>query len=504
MKSCKFLLSFCLAAAPCIGSADDCHTDVKPYAVPVSPDYAIQPLLSVGEDVARTGNPAKLYQMVGIPDGLGVHRLAHGKTALFMNHEFVQGVISEPNVGDPLQRGSFVSRFVLDKDGCVVSGERAFDTVYNENALVGPAAEVGNATPAFSRLCSGSLAWQDAGFDRPIYFAGEESSSPGTFDVKGGSAVAIFDKEAHVLPRLGHLPYENILAQPDAGRNTVLMVMEDGPSTTDSQLFMYVGRRQSFPGATALRRNGLDNGELYVFVPTTPGMTSEVPFQTGMIDGTWVKIPDAHLLDEVQLEAAADAAGAFGFIRTEDGAFSKRNKNEYYFVTTGGNVGNQLGRLYRLDLNKFDVTGPCKLSVIYNADAVDAAGGDTAFSPDNIDTSRDYVMVCEDGTAQSRPKMTSRARDGSIWRFDIKNNYAAERVVELNPPGTDANPVTAGVWETSGIIDASAPFGKDTWIFDVQAHSPTTAPEPNTIEDGQLLMLIRSCVNPDGDKPHNH
>ena len=51
-------------------------------------------------------------------------------------------------------------------------------------------------------------------------------------------------------------------------------------------------------------------------------------------------------------------------------------------------------------------------------------------------------------------------------------------------------PVGPGVWETSGIIDATELYGDDTWLFDVQAHPPTTAPKPNTVEDGQLLMLI--------------
>ena len=42
---------------------------------------------------------------------------------------------------------------------------------------------------------------------------------------------------------------------------------------------------------------------------------------------------------------------------------------------------------------------------------------------------------------------------------------------------------------TSGIIDASRLFGAGAWLFDVQAHPPTGAPLPNTIEDGQLLLL---------------
>jgi len=51
------------------------------------------------------------------------------------------------------------------------------------------------------------------------------------------------------------------------------------------------------------------------------------------------------------LEAAADAGGAFGFVRIEDGSFKRSNPNEFHFVTTGGSPGDTLGRLYRLDLN---------------------------------------------------------------------------------------------------------------------------------------------------------
>jgi hypothetical protein len=49
--------------------------------------------------------------------------------------------------------------------------------------------------------------------------------------------------------------------------------------------------------------------------------------------------------------------------------------------------------------------------------------------------------------------------------------------------------VGPGVWETSGIIDTSLLFGANTWLSDVQAHPPTTAPSAGTVEDGQLFLL---------------
>ena len=67
----------------------------------------------------------------------------------------------------------------------------------------------------------------------------------------------------------------------------------------------------------------------------------------------------------------------------------------------------------------------------------------------------------------------------------------------MNPPGTviaadkTAPPVVGpGVWETSGIIDTSDFFGNDSWLTVVQAHGPSLAPAPNTVEDGQLLLMV--------------
>jgi hypothetical protein len=182
-------------------------------------------------------------------------------------------------------------------------------------------------------------------------------------------------------------------------------------------------------------------------------------------------------------------------IKAEDGAWSKRDKNQFFFNSTGDTIntnvpGNHLGRTYRLDFNEDEITGPCILTLLYNADLVVAAGGDIALTPDNLDASKDYVMVCEDGTGFSRTVMTSKGRNGLIWRYDLKNNYAATKVVSLATPGRDGTAIGAGVWESSGILDAEHLYGRNTWLFNVQAHPPTAAPAPNTTEDGQLLLLV--------------
>ena len=170
-------------------------------------------------------------------------------------------------------------------------------------------------------------------------------------------------------------------------------------------------------------------------------------------------------------------------------------------MTTGGSTSpataNSLGRIYSLKLDDDNVLDTAKLTVEVNADQVVAAGGDTALSPDNLDTSEDYLMVNEDGTDRSRPVMQSKNRDGSIWRFKVGENSvngsSAKRIAELTGKfgGRNDNiPVTSGVWETTGIIDASQLFRGDTWLFNVQAHPPTTSP-PDTVEDGQFLLLTQ-------------
>ncbi|MDQ3217529.1 MAG: PhoX family protein [Actinomycetota bacterium] len=476
--------------------------EAKPpsYLSPEGGGYSVKPLLSVGDRVPVTGDSSKRYQMVGIPDGLGVYATSDDRRALYMNHEFEFDVTSEPVVGGALNRGAYVSRFVLNDDAKVLSGARAYDRVYQENELVGPAAQTNNDTPAFGRFCSSFLALPSTtGFDRPIYFTNEEADGPETFDPKGGQSVAIFDGEAHTLPKLGFFPKENTVVMPGTGAKTVIISLEDGPTTTDSQLYMYVGTKDTSAGASVLARNGLDNGKLYVFTGSDPEIADETTFLEGSTKGTWTEIPGASKLDDVELEEAADEAGAFGFVRIEDGAFSKTDDNRFFFVTTGGapDYENVLGRLYSLKLNSPNPLGEAALHMAYNADQVVLVGGDIAISPDNVDVSGRHLMIQEDATDTGKLVMAALERDASIWRFKLGGGGSgvdvdsARRVAEVNPPGRDGIPVPTGSWESSGITYAGSLVGGQAWLGDVQAHSPTTAPKPNTVEDGQLFLLRR-------------
>jgi hypothetical protein len=498
-----------LALTATVAASGLAATSVKPYVVPVGGDYQVKALFSADDKVPLLrGGAGQLYRMVGIPDGLGAHPNGDGTSTLFMNHELGFTAQSEPVVGGPKNRGAIVSQWILDADGDPVAGRRAYDQIFDEDTLLGPAPEVGNEAQMpsqFARFCSGFLAGRAEGFDRPIYLTNEESTSPETFDGKGGLSVAIFDSGLHTLPKLGRYSKENTNVQPRQGTRTVVFATEDGPATLDNQLYMYVGTKDRSANATVLARSGLDNGKLYIFRSLDPARNSERTFTSGSVTGQWVQIPNAENLTDAELEAASDAAGAMTFVRPEDGAFNPNNPNEFFFDTTGSSSGtddgvNELGRLYSLRLHPGNPLKPATLSVVYNADTVVAAGGDIAISPDNIGVSSRYLMINEDGTTESRAVMAAKGRDGSIWRFDLVKGpvgavgvdaATATRVAQLDPPGRDGVAVGPGVWETSGIIDASALFGADTWLSDVQAHPPTTPPggPTVTVEDGQLFLL---------------
>ena len=419
------------------------------------PEYEAKPLLSAGEQVPETSNPAKRYQMVGIPDGLGAHKSPGGTITVFMNHELERRALSKPVIGEPLNRGAIILKLTLDKDGKVLHAERAYDQAFLGETLVGDAATVANTTPAFIRFCSGSMAGVNEGFDRWIYLTNEESIEPCDVRRHGRPDDRGHRQQGLRPARPGRFPWEQTMAKPHPkGNQVVILGTEDGAANMDaasanSNLYMYVGTKDLSPGASVLARNGLVGGKTYVLAPVDPTKGSEAVFKTGTLAVKWVEIPNVAAKTDVQLEAASDIAGAFRFARPEDSDWNNKNDDQLIFVTTGesrvadGAVtnDNRLGRIYELDFDKLDVTKNATLKVAVNADNVIAAGGDTAISPDNIDTSKDFLMVNEDGTTTSRAVMTSKGRDGSIWQFEIGKDgidaSSATRVVELDPPSAD-------------------------------------------------------------------
>src|SRR3954454_5846178 len=215
-------------------------------------------LLSVNDVVRETGSARRRYRMVGVPDGLGV--LRRGRTVrVFMSHEMSTSDASEPRVGRPRHRGALVSEWTLDRSGNVISGRRAFDTVYQDNRRVGRAADARNDTRPFARFCSAFLAGREVGFDRPIFFANEESlpASPGptdSFDRKGSQSVAIYSRQEHAVSKLGRFARKNSVVMRATGSRTLILIPEDAPPPRASTLPRSTGRRPPW-ARNVCRRN---------------------------------------------------------------------------------------------------------------------------------------------------------------------------------------------------------------------------------------------------------
>jgi secreted PhoX family phosphatase len=479
-------------------------TNDKAYARTLVPWASVTPLLTVAEEVARTGSTTAKYRMVGIPDGMGAYDGGDGTAVLFLNHELGNTVVTQPNPGTDFT-GAFVSEYILSKaDGAVISGKQAFSStsIYRgTDFLAGK--DINPVTGAFARFCSGYLAGPHVGFDRYIYLTGEESEGTATFDKTGGLGVAIFGGAAYTLPDLGRYAKENMVVVPGTGNLTVVIVLEDGPRTPDSQVYMYVGTKNMnspFP----VVRNGLVGGKLYTLVSKSAEKNSEATFHKadGAIDAGWVEIPNAASLTEVALNTATKSAGSINFIRVEDGAYDRNTPGVFYFVTTGsphstsgGKPDNYNGRLYKLTFDPANpAAGATKLQILLDGD-----DGAPFKHPDNIETSPDgLILLQEDMIGDTSRGVNLGGRDAAIWVYDPVA-HTIYRVAEVNqmPVPAEMREI-AGHWETSGAIQTYDIFGPGTFLINVQAHSLNSArastlqgsaTDLKVAEGGQLLLL---------------
>ncbi|MGL6280009.1 MAG: hypothetical protein ACRC50_10695, partial [Gaiella sp.] len=112
--------------------------------------------------------------------------------------------------------------------------------------------------------------------------------------------------------------------------------------------------------------------------------------------------------------------------------------------------------------------------------------------PDNIESTTKGIILTEDpGSSQQFPVGSTdpAATTARLWWVPFAGNPAVVLKVDQsadegptdvdpgpdNPPFSGGsfpiNPGNWGAWETSGIVDASAAFGKDMFLLAVQAHT---------------------------------
>lgn len=492
-------------------------------------DYLFSPIVTVGDYVSRTsGAPSDQYAFVGIPDAMGAYKdPVTGENILFVAHEISSGINSTPIPGTTLT-GAFVSRYVLDYTGGIVSvtsGGLAHGALYNENTFVLATPPLAGAAASFTRFCSGSFAGPAHGMDRPIFFTNEESGS-GNYNSNGSQVVAVIDGKMHMLPDLGRVARETTLVMPRRDALTAIVSTEDAGN--NSLVYLYVGTKQR-RSADVLAKNGLVDGKIYVLGGRgADAGKAEATFTTGTAQVRWIEVPNGASLNATALNTAALAAGAFGFVRVEDCEFDPLAPTRTLFVaSTGGSSVNRLGRLYKINFNPTNPAADATMDVIYNADLIVTPGGtysgnnatgsysgydinagrDFAVSVDNIAVTADTIVICEDTNSPAGEVYNKYQRNGGVWTLDRNNNYAAKYQADFNfaySIARDGGTRTRGLWEASGVIDASSLFGPGAFLINVQAHGSTdrtniskpgggtyTMGEANSlfVEDGQVILM---------------
>jgi Alkaline phosphatase PhoX len=485
-------------AAPA-GTGTGPNTTTNPYVLPVGDGVSVKSLLTVGDGGASNG-----YEMVGIPDGLGLVRPQGDGSrdfTLFMNQELRNTVGVERAHG---KKGAFVTELSIDSDNYEVkAGNDLIDPgVHYWNYVTqayGPTPSPAGANPRdatdtfvaqlaeFSRFCSSTLSdWRQLynpsskkGYEGQIYFANEENGDEGR--VFGVTT----DGDAQQLPRLGMASWENNVPAYNAGDTTVVVGNEDGAS---GQLWVHVGTKQKT--GNAFDKAGLTNGAEYVVDLNNEAVSTDAQFRSTYAKGVAVPFtlgPGEEVdWDSSGARQNADAAAkGLSLNRIEDGVFDPKHPNDYYVLTTegGGTVpaepgvsrdGGGLWHLHFTDVDHPEKGGSIEL-------LLDGSEAPYLNKPDNMTIDRrGNVLIQEDPGGN--------AHVARIVAYDVGTGERGV-VAEFNPdqfrsggPGF----ITEDE-ESSGIIDAKEALSPGWFLLDAQVHKASS--DPAEVQLGQLMAM---------------
>jgi hypothetical protein len=477
-----------------------------PYVLPVANGVHITSLLTVNDAKSASNG----YEMVGIPDGLGMAREGRN-LVLYMNQELrdTQGIVRRHG-----QTGAYVSRYVIDpktlrvKEGSdlIDPGVQYWD--YPSASYVSSGARFADGTLqdlTFGRFCSGTLSnpgvfyneKAKVGYNGQIWFGNEE-------DGDNGRAFGVTTSgDASALPRLGLFSWENTVPANNRSNTTLVMGQEDGPGN-GSQPWVYVGTKQS--SGSALARAGLTNGDDHVLDAVDQAVTNDAQWRATYGKGVPgpVRIVDNEWNATGAAQNAAALADGLSLNRIEDGHWDPQNPNDFYFLTTEGGQNNgesPTGLLYRdggglWKLSWKDIENPdlgATLTLLLDGSEDLGAREAKMHKPDNltIDTHGNLLIQEDPGNVNHLARIVAyRINDGALGvvaRFD-PFLFSTDATADPTKFTTDE--------ESSGIIDTEDFLGKGTFVFDAQVHTTKFLPAgtgPNTVqeyvENGQLLTI---------------
>lgn len=460
----------------------------------IGPNASVKPLITVG-DVLPNG-----YRFEALPDGIAVDPRGSSAFDVYVSHETSTVPLNDAADYDNAQ----LSRLVLQRgSGKVLDGSLVITSDAN-----------------YQRFCSSFFAGEAEGFERPLLFLNEETDEfvnrtgiawpPRPGAEQAGLVVAV-DPDSGMYRStygMGRLNHENSVAVPGYGQ-AVVLTGDDTFSAPSAQLYLYLAA-----DADAVWN---DEGHLWAFRSDEPAVNDYGDVTPGMsVSGHFIPVPDEIADgDQTALEDWSNANDVFQLIRVEDLAYDRNQPNVVYIADTGepraipdpatgrlrrgpsGTLGPYPnGRVFRLELDPADPTVVTGLSILIDGDALGAASAgmlELIHNPDNLETTPWSLMIQEDpGSQNSYAPGDLDGTTARIWSYDLASGRltVVARVDQSLDPAANQ-----GDWESSGIVDASALFGRGAFLVDVQAHTIAVESEvaPNGIllerEKGQLLLL---------------
>ena len=456
------------------------------YMLPSHSEVSLKVLATAGDKIG--GNLIK-----GIPDGMGAYREVDGKISLLSVFEHsTNATKSQESTVKPW--AASITKFTLNpRLKYITAADNDFIKSinfwsYKENKWTtnpvgsGPSdAPAGTFGWGLNRFCSASLApagtfaytenGKVIGYEGALFLTGEEAG-----DASRGFAFTL-DGIGYQFPGMGMASWENLLANPKPGKNTVIIGNEDG-SATNSHVHMWVGQKQST--GNSFEKAGLADGKLYIL--NVPTAANDNIFRTSIGKNKATPVTFAEVnwnLPIVDFDKAVTAAGS-EFARVEDGEWDPNNPNIFYFLTTESNkdpiatapnpalptTSRDGGALWKLTFK--DAQNPllgAELELLLN-------GGESLYlsKPDNMTiTKNGIIMIQEDpGNNDALARVVAyRIKDGAL-----------ATVAQFDPiyfTKTGAKFITTDE-ESSGIIDATSMIAgngdtKTYFLLNAQVHS---------------------------------
>ena len=481
----RISLAFAIAATLATASA---HAQTRtapsssqtPYLVPAAPGVQTVSILTAGDSVNNRpdGTP---YRMAGIPDGLGAFDNHDGTFTVLMNHEIpATSSIVRAHGGT----GAFISRWIINKGSFdVVRGDDLIQHAYGWSGAQW--APLSGSTLNFARFCSADLPDVSAFFDREtgrgtqerIFMNGEENGSEGrafAHVVTGDFAGQTYD-----LPWLGRFSWENSVAKPGTGAQTVVVGTDDG---TGGQVYVYVGDKADT--ANPVEAAGLTNGKLYG-VKIGAGAFAESN-STVVADGTrfsLVELGDVSQLNGAQLETLSGSKQVANMNRPEDASWDPTDHSSLYFATTASFTG--ISRVWKLEFDApGDVLQGGTVRIVTQSPVYDnsAANADQA-GPRMLDN----LTVNGKGQVIAQEDVGNQAYIGGVWQIDSASGTTL--LVARHDPARFSPGVPGFLTqdeESSGVIPLEHILGESWFLIDVQSHRSLGA---DLYEDGQLLAI---------------